>query len=54
MAYWAGVARSKGDEWIKPLNETGYPAELEEYWAKIGNGEDVESLCKEIGARVWT
>jgi hypothetical protein len=54
MSYWGGIARSKAREWTRPLNETGYPAEIEEYWARVGKGEDVESLCKEIGGRVWS
>jgi hypothetical protein len=54
MAYWGGVARSKANEWMRPLNETGYPAEIEEYWARLGEGEDVESVCKDIGTRIWT
>jgi len=54
MAYWGGIARSKASEWTRPFNETGYPAEIEEYWARLGKGEDVKTLCKDIGGRVWS
>jgi hypothetical protein len=54
MAHWGEVARRKDKQWYKPYNETGYPAEIKEYWERVGNSEDMEMICEDIGKRAWT
>jgi hypothetical protein len=51
MAYWGEVARSKAPEWYRPYNETGYAAEIAEYWERVGKQEDMESICNDMGKR---
>jgi hypothetical protein len=51
MAHWSDVAR-RGDDWNKPYNETDYPAEITEYWDRVGRGEDMGGICDDIGRRV--
>jgi hypothetical protein len=38
----------------KPYNETVYPAEIKEYWERMGKSEDMEIICEDIGKRAWT
>jgi hypothetical protein len=53
MAYWGEVARSEAPEWYRPYNETGYAAEIAEYWERVGKQEDMESICNDMGKRFW-
>ncbi|KAF1919333.1 hypothetical protein BDU57DRAFT_426411, partial [Ampelomyces quisqualis] len=32
MAHWSEIAQNKSMNWYKTVNETGYPAEIAEYW----------------------
>jgi hypothetical protein len=53
MAYWSEVAQRADKIWYKPINETDYPAEITEYWGRVGRGEDMKGICDDIGKRVW-
>jgi hypothetical protein len=53
MAHWSEIARSQSKDWYKMVNETGYPAEIAEYWRRLGSGGDAESICKSIGKKMW-
>lgn len=54
MARWGEVVKKKDEEWYKSYNETGYPAEIKEYWERVARGEDLERICDDIGKRPWT
>ena len=49
MAYW----QEGSGEWDRPYNETGYAAEIKEYWERVGRNESMESVCADIGGRGW-
>lgn len=49
MAYW----QERSGEWDRPYNETGYAAEIKEYWERVDRNESMESVCADIGGRGW-
>ena len=53
MAQWQRIAGSPGNEWNKPLNETRYITEIDEFWRRLGEGEDEGGVVSDIGARKW-
>jgi hypothetical protein len=53
MAHWGDVASKRTREWYRVLNETGYEAEIAEYWRRVGKGERMEKVCADIGKRPW-
>merc|ERR1712137_586157 len=52
MEKWGRVLGEEGNEWDVPLNETRYVPEIEEFWERIGRGEDEEGIYGDIGGRV--
>ncbi|KAJ4290541.1 hypothetical protein N0V90_010758 [Kalmusia sp. IMI 367209] len=53
MAHWDEVAKNRTAEWDKPVEETWYTEEIEEFWQRVGKGESYEEINKDIGARSW-
>lgn len=49
----SGGKKDEGTEWNIPYNETGYAAEIREYWERVGRNESMENVCKDIGGRGW-
>jgi hypothetical protein len=54
IAHWREVAKKKDKNWYRPSNETRYPAEINEYWERVGKGEDMERISEDIGQRAWS
>ena len=44
MNDYMDINDSKNSEWRVPVNETEYPAQIEEYWARLAKGESQESI----------
>ncbi|KAH7112846.1 hypothetical protein B0J11DRAFT_585308 [Dendryphion nanum] len=53
MAHYGEIAKSRAPEWDRPVNETGYEAEIREYWERLGKGESMEGIVNDIGRRTW-
>ncbi|EUC37253.1 glycosyltransferase family 34 protein [Bipolaris zeicola 26-R-13] len=53
MAQWQQLATSRSNEWAKPLNSTQYVGEIDEFWRRLGEGEDEEGVIANIGGRIW-
>ncbi|ORX96856.1 hypothetical protein BCR34DRAFT_607508 [Clohesyomyces aquaticus] len=53
MARFHEIADNKTAEWYKPVNETGYVKEIAEYWERLGQGEDQQSIVNDLGKRSW-
>ena len=53
MAQWQRIAGSPGNEWAKPLNSTRYVSEIDEFWRRLGEGEDEGGVVADIGGRAW-
>jgi hypothetical protein len=54
MALWHDVAKNHTCEWDRPASETGYPAEIKDFWARMAKGEDNAKIIKDIGRRGWS
>jgi hypothetical protein len=39
--------------WDKPLEETWYMKEINEYWERLGKGESMDKVVNELGKRSW-
>ncbi|RAR10550.1 glycosyltransferase family 34 protein [Stemphylium lycopersici] len=53
MAKWGRVLGEVGNEWDVPLNGTRYGMEIEEFWERLGRGDDEGEVCEDIGGRAW-
>jgi hypothetical protein len=53
MALWGEIAKDKSKGWDKPINQTGYLAETTEYWRRLGKGESMQKIVKELGKGGW-
>lgn len=53
MQRYLAIAGAEDSGWNRPLNETGYLGEIEEYWTRVAKGEKVEDICADIGRRAW-
>lgn len=53
MAKYLAIANSTRSEWERQLRETGYEAEIKEYWQRVAQGEKFDDICADIGARIW-
>ena len=48
MTEWMDVADKHTPEWSVPFNQTHYPAQIEEYWKRRGDGENVEEIVRDL------
>ena len=53
MAHWCEVAKNRTEHWDKLVEDTGYLKEIKEYWERLGKGESVERIIRDIGHRGW-
>jgi len=42
------VADKEASEWRVPLNETSYPKQIEEYWRRLKDGEDIPTIIESL------
>ena len=54
MSLWGEIAKNRTVQWDRPVNQTGYLEEIAAYWDRVGKGESMESVVKDLGRRVWT
>ena len=48
MNKWMDVADKEVSEWRVPLNETSYPKQIEEYWRRLKDGEDIPTVIESL------
>jgi hypothetical protein len=54
MARWGDMAKNRTESaWDKPLEETWYMKEINEYWERLGKGESMDKVVNELGKRSW-
>lgn len=53
MARYLAIANSTSSDWDGSLEETGYEAEIKEYWERIAKNERFDDVCADIGTRSW-
>ncbi|KAF2838866.1 glycosyltransferase family 34 protein [Patellaria atrata CBS 101060] len=53
MGRWMDVVDQRTERLEVPYNETGYPDEIEEFWARLRAGEDELKVGEDIGKSEW-
>ena len=48
MNKWMDIVDDHESIWSVPLNETGYPEEIAEYWDRLGKAENMESIVEDM------